>query len=201
MAHEGLWEQLEKLDPEQTAERADCRYIRNPSRHVVTMLNTQYTVDLTERKIAVFAGDSRTRKAAFLERLCILAYLINAKDVPLAEKLVKAESLPGGQFFFRGLHALPTGKMEKAFGDNPDDLLEASERFGAIRRDFGDASIELLALPRIPITVVIWAGDDEFPARASMLFDKTAAEHLPLDALWTLANLSAKALIDSNQTP
>ena len=92
-------------------------------------------------------------------------------------------------------------KLGEAFGDNPGGLLEASKLFCASKRDFGDSSIELLALPRIPITIVLWAGNDEFPARASMLFDKTAAEHLPLDALWTLANVSAKALIDASQGP
>ncbi len=38
MAHEGLWEQLDKLDRWRTAQRAKCQYLINPERYVVTLL-------------------------------------------------------------------------------------------------------------------------------------------------------------------
>ena len=195
MAHEGLWEQLEKLDRQETAKRADCRYLTEPDRYVVPMLETQYAINLAEKNISNLQADSLSRPAPFLEQLCLLAYLINAKDIPLAGKLVKAESLPGGQFFFRGPHSLPTQSLEKAFGQNPDGLMRASEQLGATQCEFGDASIRVYALPRIPLTLVIWRGDKEFAARASILFDQTAATHLPLDALWAMVNLTVKTLV------
>jgi len=195
MAHEGLWEQLEKLDRQETAKRADCRYLTEPDRYVVAMLKTQYAVNLAEKDISSLQADTPSRPAPFLEQLCLLAYLINAKDIPLAEKLAKAESLPGGQFFFRGPHRLPTESLEKAFGENPDGLIRASEQLGATRCEFGDASIRVYALPRIPLTLAVWRGDNEFAARASILFDQTAATHLPLDALWAMVNLTVKTLV------
>jgi hypothetical protein len=131
----------------------------------------------------------------FLEELCILAYLINARDLPLAGKLVKAQDLPSGQFFFRGLHSLPTEKIEKAFGRRPEALLEIAEQFDAEKCEFGDASIRLDVLPRVPITIIIWRQCEQFGARASILFDRTAAVHMPLDALWAAANLAIKAVI------
>jgi hypothetical protein len=136
--------------------------------------------------------------AEFLEQLCILAYLINAQDLPPTGKLVGANSLPGGQFFFRGLHCLPTEKLEKAFGDRPEVLHQASARFGAEQCEFGDSSIRLNVLPLIPLTIVIWRRDEEFDARASILFDQTTASQLPLDALLTAVNLTVDALIKTN---
>ncbi|HLB73742.1 MAG TPA: DUF3786 domain-containing protein [Sedimentisphaerales bacterium] len=196
MAHEGLWEQLDKLDPQETAVRACCRYLSEPDRCVLTMLNTQYEVNLGGRSISVLRDDSASESAGHIEQLCILAYLLGAKDIPLAGKLVKAESLPGGQFFFRGLHSLPTDKLVKAFGDDPEGLIRAARRFEAERCEFGDASIRLHVLPRIPLTLVIWRRDEEFDGRASILFDQTAAEHLPLDALWASVNLTVKRLLE-----
>jgi len=197
MAHEGLWEQIGALDPEKTAKRAGCRYLSGPDRCVLTMLNTQYAVNLGDRRISVVRDDSSSKSAGFMEQLCILAYLLNAKDIPPAEKLVKAESLPGGQFFFRGPHSLPTEKLEKAFGDDPEGLIRASQRFDAEECEFGDASIRLYALPRIPLTLVIWRKDEEFDARASILFDQTAAAQMPLDALWATVNLTVKTLLQA----
>jgi len=194
MAHEGLWQQLDKLDPELTAKRAKCRYIADQGQYVLRLLNKEYVVDVGGREI--FSQHDRQQQAGFLEQLCLLAYLIGAQDLPLVGKLERPETLPGGQFFFRGHHSRPTKKLETAFGRCPERLCEIAERFGAKRCEFGDASIEMYLLPRIPITIVIWAADDQFQARASILFDRTAASHLLLDALLTAANLAVDALIE-----
>jgi len=195
MAHEGLWEQLDKLDRRKIAQRAKCQIRSRPERYIVTLLNTEYTVNLPDRQIFSVQQDSPQKPAEFLEQLCILAYLINAQDLPLANKLVTAQALPAGQFFFRGLHSLPTEKLVKAFGDHPEILHRISVQFDAKRREFGDASIELYVLPRVPLTVVIWRRCEQFEARASILFDQTTSAHLPLDALLAAANLTVEALI------
>ena len=195
MAHEGLWQQLDKLDRQKTAERAKCQCLTDPPRYIITLLNTEYTVKLSDRQIFSTQPHLPPAPAEFLEQLCILAYLINAQDLPPANKFVGPENLPTGQFFFRGLHSLPTGKLEEAFGNSPQRLYEASERFDVKRCEFGDASVEFYVLPRIPLKIVIWRGDEEFDARASILFDQTAGTHLPLDALGALVNLTVKALV------
>ncbi len=201
MAHEGLWEQLDKLDGTKTAQRAKCQYLAGPERYIVTLLNAEYVVNLSDRNIfSVQSGSPQSARhqtmepAEFLEQLCLLAYLINAQDIPLADKLVGPETLRGGQFFFRGLHSLPTKKLEQTFGNHPETLHHISEQFGAEICEFGDASIRLYALPRVPLTIVIWRRCEEFDARASILFDQTAASQLPLDALLAAANLTVEAL-------
>jgi len=194
MAHEGLWKQLDRLDGGETARRARCQRLVGPDRYVLALLSTEYVVSLLDRRILTVQADSAGREADFLEQLCLLAYLINAKDLPLADKLVGENALPGGQFFFRGVHGLPTQELEEAFGDSPQALLEASGQLDAERCDFGDASIRLDMLPRVPLTIVVWRRCEEFEARASILFDKSAGEHLPLDALLAGVNLAVKAL-------
>jgi hypothetical protein len=162
------------------------------------MLNAKYEVNPENAGIYVFRDPCPPEDAGYTEQLCILAYLIGAKDIPPANKLVQAESLPGGQFFFRGPHLLPTKKLQKAFGQNPEALIRASQQFDAEICDFGDASVKFNALPRVPLTFVVWRGDEEFDARASILFDKTAADHMPLDALWATVNLVAKKLLQAS---
>ena len=193
MAHKELWRQLAGLDGYKTAKRAKCQYISKPERYVVRLLNSEYVVNLSAKQIVKQAVPPVA--AGFLEQLCILSYLINAEDVPLANKLVGPETLPGGQFFFRGIHKFPTERLERAFGDCPEGLYRIAGQFDGQRCEFGDASIRLCVLPRIPLTIVIWRGDDEFPARASILFDRTAAKQLPLDALATAVSLAVDAMV------
>jgi hypothetical protein len=156
------------------------------------LLNREYIVNLSEKKVLLVG---HRLEAGFTEELCILTYLINSKDLPVADKLVTAQALPEGQFFFRGLHKLPAEKLAEVFGQYPQRLHDIMDEFGAKRCEFGDASIELYVLPRVPLTIVIWQGDEEFGSRASILFDETAAAQLPLDALWAAANLAVKALV------
>jgi hypothetical protein len=54
--------------------------------------------------------------------------------------------------------------------------------------------------PRVPLTIVIWRRDEEFAARASILFDQTAAAQLPLDALLAAVNLTVDALVNAVRT-
>jgi hypothetical protein len=198
MSNEGLWEQLQKLDGAETAQRAKCEYLSDKEHYIINLLNVEYTVNLIDKKIYSNTEGSPAKPASFLEELCLLAYLINAKEIPPANKLVRAESLPGGQFFFRGIHKLPSEKLEKAFGTNPQALLQASEQFSAQKCEYGDVSVSLFILPRLPLTIVIWRGDEEFAARASILFDQTAAFQMPLDALLAAVNLTVDGLMKAN---
>ena len=191
MANEGLWPQFIELDGFETAQRGACQYDEDSGCFLIRFLNKDYTVDPGEQKILLEDGS----KASFGEELCILAYLINCKDIPLSNKLSPGQKLPGGQFFFRGHHSLPTEKLTKVFGDDPKQLMNASEGLNAKVCDFGDASLRVQVLPRVPLTVVIWGGDEEFEARSSILFDETAASQLPLDALLMAVELTVKVLI------
>ena len=190
--HEKLWQQLTaEPDYSVTAKRAACGYQPDPDRLRIKFLNTDYTVIPGEMLIT----SEIASRPGFLEQLCILAYLISARDTAPEGRLVKAESLPGGQFFFRGPHLLPTAQLEKAFGRDPQVLHRAGRALNAADGRFGDASIEVDILPRVTVVFIIWAEDEEFPARASILFDSGVHRQIPLDALWTAVKQTAKILV------
>jgi hypothetical protein len=191
--HNELWKQLAKLKGTKVAASSRCQYSKTSGQYTITFLNEQYTVNVKDKAILSFAE----KPAGFIEQLCILSYLINAVDVPEAGKLVKGDSLAGGEFFFKGIHALDTPKLEECFGDCPDLLYDIAESFDAGRCEFGDASIKLYVFARLPLTIVIWQSDEEFPSRASILFDKTADKQLPLDAMGAVVNHTVKTLIMS----
>ena len=196
--HEKLWEQLISKDLHQIAEGSGSKYLPESNQFDLIMLGHEYTIAVSQRRIFVLSDNDCKTEASFLEQLCILAYLLNSSNRPLAGKLVTAEKLEAGQFFFRGPHALPTEKLENAFGNNPGELLNAGIKWGAKKVSYGDAAIELLALPKIPIVFVVWGADEEFTARASVLFDETASQQIPLDALGVLVNLAVKMLISGD---
>jgi len=195
--HAELWEMVRHLDGETTAKRAKCEYLAEPGRYVVTFLNRRYVVNLAQRSI--FQEGSPEDEAGFLEQICLLSYLISAKKLAASGKLVREESLPGGEFFFRGPHVLPVVELVEAFGNSPQEIYRSCEALNCKKRDFGDAAVEILALPRVALTFIVWGRDDEFDARASILFDQTAEKQLALDALLAVVNLAVKAIIESGE--
>lgn len=198
--HDQLWEQLARLDRMEIAGRAGCQHMAEYDSFAIFLLNCEYLVDVAQRTIRTIAKTPDTPLAGYLEQLCILAYLVNARDLPPAGKLVSVEGLDAGGFFFRGSHRLPVEKLADAFGSNPLLLHEAGRRLNAVSRAFGDAAIELLVLPRISIVVILWAADDEFAARASILFDQSASVQLPLDALFAVGTLTISTIVSSAKT-
>lgn len=195
LLHNELWRQLATLDRQNTASRAQCKYVEQNDCYTITLLNAEYSVLLEKQEVLAMCANSEPAPAEFIQQLCILAYLVGAKDIPPANRLVKAESFPDGEFFFRGPHELPTGKLAEMFGIDPSLLYAACEPLGADKRDFGDASVELLILPRVSVTLVVWAGDEEFSPRGSILFDQTACQHLALDALGAAVSLVIDAVV------
>ena len=192
--HNELWNTLLGLDYEEIGLRAQCGSAANSGHVEIVMLNRLYRVDFEKRDIQRCEEHADPVPAEFIEQLCILSYLIHAKDMPLAGKLVKGEQLEAGQFFFRGCHGLPTKALEQAFGSDPQRMIQAAQQLNARHCSFGDASVEISLFSRVPVTFILWAADDEFPASASILFDETASAQLAIDALLAAVNLAVTSM-------
>jgi len=109
--------------------------------------------------------------------------------------------LPHGDVFFRGAHAIPSSQLEEAFGKDPEAFLNAGKHLAGESLGKGDASFCLKALPCIEIYFYLYAADDEFPARVSVMFSGTINEYLPLDSIWALTNVIIKQLLEFKNRP
>lgn len=198
--HEQFWDRLTELPRRETAQRARGRYLAEIDSFAISLLNTEYIVDPARRTIRAVGESREDHAAGYLQQLCLLAYLVNVKDLPPTEQLVSAERLDPGGFFFRGSHKLPLEKLIETFGPDPQLLHKVAHVLNAVPRAFGDASIELSVLPRIPLTLVIWGADEEFPARVSVLFDRNATAQLPLDVLFAAAGLTVQVILSTVNT-
>ncbi|MBW2329219.1 MAG: DUF3786 domain-containing protein, partial [Deltaproteobacteria bacterium] len=64
---------------------------------------------------------------------------------------------------------------------------ERCEQLHGIPLNMADAAYIFKITPRVPVAVLYWRGDDDFPAEAKILYDRTIAEHLPFDIMYALA--------------
>lgn len=189
------WEKLESMDPGIIAERCDLEYWEDEDAFVLEVFKAPYVVDIQQRQVREIGPHHHFHAHDSTHfNLITPLYLASCVEVKPSGKLVAPNSLPSGQAFFRGPHELPLEVLAHHFGSNPDNLLRAGRELGGEAADLGDAAITIPTLPRVPVTIILWVGDLEFPARCQMLIDETAPSHLSIDAIWATLILMAEAI-------
>ena len=198
------WEELTSLSPVDVCKRTRVSYEKQEEAYRVLLLDRTYWVYPTRRAISPGekASESQHRfpVVSFLEALILLVYLLRAKDSSLTGKRITEREIPGGDQFFQGPHELARAPVLERFGKTPGEFLQAGLAMNGEKLPDGDASFRLQALPRIPLEYILWAEDEEFSARLTIVFDASVGEHLPLDAIWALVHLvTGRLCVDNNQ--
>lgn len=194
MVHEELWKALLAAEPDDVCRRSLAQFEAASGAYIMDMLAKTYVVRPKERVIEILTTPP-SKVTDIHVYVSAVQYLLNAKDVPRTGEWVTEKQLSYGDFFFTTPHPLPTAKILKRFGTDPDAFARACVKLGGEKLTFGDVSFELRVLPRLPLAYVLWRADDEFPARCQILFDSTAEEHLPVDALWSAMHLVSTELL------
>ena len=187
MIHQELWNTLKTLDPAELERRSRARYDAENKYFAIKVCQREYLIYPEEQLIKT--ADSSSEPPVFFLHLAAVNYLIGARDVPLDGRWVSVKEFPSGPLFFRGPHEMPTEKLEKLYGQNSDAFVSAYQRLGGSRVEGGDVAVEVFVFPRLPVRILLWLEDEEFPARISYLFDRTANVHLHLDGIWAVGKL------------
>ena len=126
----------------------------------------------------------------------LLAHYSKAEPVERASNLVRFADLPGGQAYEGAFLQKAVQPIANVFGDDPERLIEASKRLNGHVLAYGDFSVEIPALPRIPLVIILWRAS-EFPASATILYDESASSYLPTEDLAVLGELTIARLLQS----
>lgn len=120
------------------------------------------------------------------EKALVLQYLVQASGQPLTGKWVSFSELPNGMLHDAPFRAEAIRPLADKFGGQPGKLLDAARSFGAVELNLGDVGVVIPVFPYISVAVILWLGDEEFPASANMVFDSAAPSHLSTAALYVL---------------
>lgn len=185
-----LWVQLEAEMPEEICHKALVNYDHEQG-FSLPFLSQTFQILPKTRSIVPLNSHAPKIKSFELD-LIILTYLLGARAMDLSGKMVNEKQIPGGETFFRGPHSLNTRLMGELFGEDKGAFLSAGKRLNGKAQKLGDAAICLPVFPRVPVTLILWEKDDEFPAGITVNFDSTISSHLPLDIIWATINVVSK---------
>jgi len=191
---EEIWKDLEERDPAEVIGRTGVVF-REGVYHL-PFLDRELRIDPARREIRVQQppeGDPGFRAC-----LSALTYLLHLDPKGLGPCLSPLE-LPGGATFFRGHHSLPNAPLEARFGKDLAGFGAAGRRLKAETRPAGDAALALRVFPGLTVEVILWRGDDEFPAQVSFTLPAHLDRFWFLDAVWGLLNLVTQELLKAGE--
>ena len=174
-------EALAKESPKDILKRsgfeADTEGIRVP------FLNRIYRIGIPGFAFSDTA--SEPKDVPIQEQVLILHYLqASGLQFPTGNWIAYRE-IQGASFYFSAFVKRAIDPLKSTFGSNIQGLVKAAEQLGGQAIAAGDAGFEFRVLPRIPIQLILWEGDAEFPSEANILFDETIGDILsPEDVAW-----------------
>jgi hypothetical protein len=194
---EEAWDILSDLDAKEVANNAKASFNSYDSTYTLTCFGQEICISLTDRMIISKSrlGTLMVTALGDYSRLSILRYLIHAIDLPLSGQLVRPSDLPGGDIFTKGTHIIPLDKAAAYFSNNDNGFLMVGKRLGGTQGGYGDMSLSILPFPRVPVVLIIWLGDEEFPSTASLLFDSSCVSHLPADIIWATSMMVVEMML------
>ncbi len=189
------WAKLITLDPARVCRRTSARFNEEAATYTLESYGCDLSISPKDKKMFGSSpkGDELLNKVD--AALTLIWYLASAHSLPLAEKLIKPNSLPGGQIFEKGSHVLPLAPLAEKYAQASEEFIESGKKWGGKALDYGDAAVQLWPLPQVPTTLILRTADEEFPAQADLLLDANCKFQLPTDIIWTMCMMSAAILL------
>ena len=176
-------EELRRMPPEELCARSGALWDPGEGAIELSFLDRSYLIRPPD--FGVF--ETGEEEAQAREKILILHYLQTASGAPLAGKWIAFSEVPGGERYLGNFRARSIDRMVRDFAGKEPALVEAAGAIGGCRAGHGDFSLTLCPLPRVPVELVFWKGDDEFPPSGNFLFDASAPEYLPTEDMVVLA--------------
>jgi hypothetical protein len=170
---------------------------------------TAFTVHFIGRETGItwpdleFSYKNATDDVPIQHQILILHYLqgsFDSKGAGPTGEWTSFQDIPDGRFYMDAFIKRAKEPLIKTFGHKPDRMMElASGTYEATSSAYGDYSIVVKAFPLVPIMLVLWAGDEEFPPEGNILFDKNVSGILSAEDIAWLAGMVVYPLVGKDK--
>lgn len=169
---------LREQDPHALAGKCGAEF-KNGAFHI-PFYGEMYAITFPDLNVQI----EKTDKVCGLNRSAMFLYYLQTADgSPLVGKWVAFRDLPGGLFYHKAYQGYSGDRLAKSIDNHVGVFERAAKTLGGIQLDVADAAFAFDALPRVRVAALYYAGDEDFPATANVLFDESASRYLPTDAL------------------
>jgi len=179
-------------DPDLSATLAGCT--RVPGGIIVPFFGAPHLVTHPAGEVLRQQEDG-ARPAHPSVTIVLIHYLLHADGARPAGEWLAFRDLPDALFYAQAFAGHAESALAGKFGRDLAGFQQSSVALGGLPLDLADAAYSFAALPRLPLAVLLWEGDDEFPGQARILFDANAGRQLPTEDLSGIGDWLAHRLL------
>lgn len=186
-------EELARKNFEEISLNANAGYDKENNTFSLIYLNREYKVNCLTGEVSL--ADSQ-EEVANTTKVLLLHYLLSAQNRPLSGRLISFKELKSGAaIYYQTFFKRAVAPLFKTFADNFDGFFKAASMLGGDVERYGHASVTIKVLPLVPITYVLWKGDEEVAASGTILFDDSIESFLPAEDIVCAASFGVYALM------
>jgi len=179
-------------DIEPRCRRCGVRFLKPEKTISLDYLNRTYLITYPE---ASLSRQDSEEDVSLTDKILLLHYVTQAKGTPLSGELISFKEISDAAGYFPTFYQRAIKPLVTYFGDSPERLLETAQLIGGRKADYGDVSVTVPALNMVPLTLVLWKGDAEFPPEGTIMFDRTITDYLPTEDIIYLCQSTSWRLV------
>jgi hypothetical protein len=179
-------------DIEPRCRRCGARFLKPEKTISLDYLNRTYLITYPE---ASLSRQDSEEVVSLTDKILLLHYVTQAKGTPLSDELISFKEISDAAGYFPTFYQRAIKPLVTYFGNSPERLLETAKLVGGRRADYGDVSVTVPALNMVPLTLVLWKGDAEFPPEGTIMFDRTITDYLPTEDIIYLCQSTSWRLV------
>lgn len=194
-AYRRTCEAMRKRDPRIDAETAGVLYTdlgEGRGRFEIPLLDRTYEISWPDLRVCEVG---RGAEPSYVVQLVLLHYLITSDGIALRGQWVSFRDLPDARVYYPAFRAGSEALLLRRFGRDVAGLAAAARALGGRPAAMADHAYVFQVLPRLPIAVLLWEGDEEFPPEVRLLFDATAGNYLPTEDLAVIGRYLCQRLL------
>ena len=143
---------------------------------------------------------STGQELPLVSQALLLYYFATADGTPAEQGWIAFSELPDGRFYNQAFQGYTGRELARAFQNDFQAFESAAGALGGIRMKTGptmpgDLAFAFQALPRVPLLVAAWLGDEDFPPSFQILFDASVSHYLSTDSCAILGSMLTRKLI------
>ena len=165
-------ELFEKLDPQDTLSRLPFVTFEE-GKFTLTLLGQTYRISWPQYALEVLDGG---KEPALPTQTFLLRILLEAKDVAWAGQWKTFREMPWGEMYNTPYTGRVLTRAAFSFGFKIAKFAAACEKLGARKLNHGDAGYEFDFFGPYRMQILMWAGDDEFPPNAQVIYTDNFAD-------------------------
>ena len=179
--------EYQNMDPKDISRRLGIPYDENTRLFLVKFMEKNYTVSYPD--LEIHCQDEEEGQAVLCDdihaKVLLLRYFTEGDYMDATGNLLSYRDLPWGEVYYRQFYGRCIMRLARMFGNRLDAFKNIMEKLKGAPRNYGDAAYEFQFLENLKLCFVLWAGDEEYPASAQILFsDNFPAAYAAEDAAY-----------------